>query len=76
MHTVGNIGQGQILLAEQAADFLQGEAVYPVGGGQPACFSAYLGEIMGRDAEQRGIVLQVAMLFVFPFVEQSDETAQ
>ena len=75
MHPVGNIGQGQILLAEQAADFLQGEAVYPVGGGQPACFSADLGKVMGRDAEQRGIVLQVAVLFVFAFVEQFDEAA-
>ena len=41
VHPFGDFRQREFLLAEQAGDFLHGEAVNPVGGGFSAYFLAY-----------------------------------
>ena len=55
---------------------MQRETVDPVAGGLAAHLAAYVGEVVGRDAEARGIVGQVAVADVCTVIEQADEAAE
>ena len=55
---------------------MQGEAVYPVSRRPAASFLAYLGEVVGRDAEAGGIIRNIPVPDVFAVVKQFDELLQ
>ena len=70
---VGNRLQRDVLARQQARDADDCEAVYPGICAEAADFLAYFGEVFGRDAEFRGIVGHLAVLFAGTLFQHVEE---
>ena len=68
---VADFGQGEALVAEQAADSQCGVARNPVVGGEAAHLLRHFGEIFRRDAELVGIVAYLAVSVEVAVLQQS-----
>ena len=76
IHPLGDVLQGDFLLAEQACYLVGRKAVYPIRGRLAARLLADFGQIVRGYAELGGVVRKAAVLDVFLMVEQLDEPPQ
>ncbi len=72
---VGNFGEGEATVAQEAADVERRVARNPVGCRQSTHFLRDLGKILRRDAKLVGIVGDVAVAAVVATLQQLDELA-
>lgn len=75
MEDVGDLDEGEGLVAQQARYVERGVAVYPVVGGISAHLLRYLGEVFGSDAEGVGIICHLAVDAVVAVLEHAQKAA-
>ena len=72
---VGDVGEGEATVAQEATDVERRVARNPVGSRQSAHFLRDLGKVLRRDAKLVGIVGDVAVAAVVATLQQLDELA-
>ena len=72
---VGNAGERQGLVAQQAGNVEDGVAAYPVVGGVAAYLPGYFGQVFGRDAQLVGVPVDLTVLAERPVFQHVEETA-